>query len=62
MTMIIIKIILGLFIFLALPEIICRKWKIKKDTKRFVKITCKIIGFAVFIYVGIDFVQLIIKR
>jgi ribosomal protein S19 len=62
MTIIIIKIILGLFVFLALPEIICKKWKISKDTKRFVNITCKIIGFAFFVYAGIDFVQLIFEK
>ena len=59
---IILKIILGLFIFLALPEIICKKWKIKKNTKKFINVTCKIIGVAVFIYVGIYFVKLIFNN
>jgi hypothetical protein len=58
---IIIKLILALFIFLALPEIVCKKWNLKKGTKKFVNITCKIIAVAVFIYVGIDVIKLFSK-
>jgi len=54
---VIIKVIIGLFIYLVLPEIICKKWKIKKGTKKFVSITCKILGTAVFIFSGVDLVR-----
>jgi hypothetical protein len=61
MTAIILAIILALFIYLALPEIICKKWKFKKGTKEFVNITCKIVGVAVFVYAGVDLVRFLIN-
>jgi hypothetical protein len=54
MAVIILKTIFGLFIFLALPELVCKKRKIKKNTKKFAIITCKIIGIIILIDAGID--------
>lgn len=57
MFVIVLKLILGLFIWLALPEIIFSQKRFKKNTKLFIKITCKILGLLVLIYVGIDLVK-----
>jgi len=50
MTAIILKIILAIFLWLALPEIICKKWKFKKGTKKFVDISCKIVAAAILVF------------
>jgi hypothetical protein len=57
MVIIILKFILGLFVYLALPEIVCKKWKFKKGTKKFVNITCKIVGVAMFVFAGVDLIS-----
>jgi hypothetical protein len=61
MTIITLKIILALFIYLALSEIICKKWKFKKGTKKFVNITCKIVSVAIFVFASVDLVQFLIN-
>jgi hypothetical protein len=62
MIAIILKLILALFISLSLPEIICKKWKLKKGSKKFVTITFKIIAVAVFVYAGVDLVRFVKKH
>ena len=50
MTGIIIKALIGLFIWLVLGQIICKQFKLKKNTKIFVNISCKIVGIAVVVF------------
>jgi hypothetical protein len=61
MVAIIIKVILGLFIWLALEEILSKQLKLKKSTKKFVSLSCKIAGLAVVLFAGIDFVKLLLS-
>jgi hypothetical protein len=60
-TGIIIKALLGLFIWLVLGQILCKQLKLKKNTKTFVNIACKIVGIAIVIFAGIDLVKLLIN-
>jgi hypothetical protein len=60
MTTIIIKALLGLFIWLVLGEILCKQFKLKKNTKTFVNIACKIVGIAVVVFAGIDLVKFLL--
>jgi len=61
MTNLIFKIIIGFFIWLMLPEIIFMIGKFKKNTKKFVHITCQILGIAVIIFAGIDFAKFLLN-
>jgi len=62
MAGIIIKLLIGLFIYIALPSLICKKRKYKKNSwQHFVNIACKIIGVAVMVYVGFDFVIMLLN-
>jgi hypothetical protein len=61
MTGIIIKAIVGLFIWLMLPQIISKRRKLKKNTKTFFKIVCFIVGIAVIAFAGIDLVKLLLN-
>jgi hypothetical protein len=61
MTSAIIKIIIGLFIWMVLPRLIYKKRKYKKNTPQFfVNIACKIIGIAVIAFAIIDFVRMLL--
>lgn len=62
MAGIIIKLLIGLFIYIALPSLICKKRKYKKNSwQHFVNIACKIIGIAVMVYAGFDFVIMLLN-
>jgi hypothetical protein len=54
----ILKIILGLFIWMVLPGLIYKKRKYKKNTPQFfVNITCKIVGIAVVAFAILNFIR-----
>jgi len=58
MTGIIIKALLGLFIWLVLPGLIYKKRKYKKRTPQyFVNIACQIVGILIVVFAGIDLVK-----
>jgi hypothetical protein len=61
MTGIIIKAILGLFIWLVLAQILNKQFKLKKNAKKFTNLACKIAGIAVVVFACIDFVKTIIE-
>ena len=63
MAGIIIKKLIGLFFYLALPSLICKKRKYKKNTwQHFVNISCKIIGVAVMVYAGFDLIKMLLNN
>jgi hypothetical protein len=54
----IIKVILGLFIWMVLPRLIYNKRKYQKNTIQFfVNISCKIIGVAVMVFAIVNLIQ-----
>lgn len=60
MTFPIIKILIGLFVWMVLPRLIYNKRKYKKNTPQFfANIACKIIGIAMIVFACIDFVQIL---
>jgi len=62
MVEVIIKVLIGLFIYLALPSLICKKRKYKKNTwQHFVNLACKIVGIAVMVYAGFDLIKLLLN-
>lgn len=62
MVGVLIKVLIGLFIYIALPSIICKKRKYKKNTwQHFVNLACKIIGVAVMVFAGLDLIKLLLK-
>jgi hypothetical protein len=61
MTGIIIKAIVGLFIWLVLPELINKKMKSKKNTKSFIRISCSLIGIVILVFTGIDFFKYLLS-
>ena len=62
MAGIIIKLLIGLFIYIALPSLVCKKRKYKKNScQNFVNIACKIIGVAVMVYAGFDFIIMLLN-
>ncbi|MDR0873399.1 MAG: hypothetical protein LBN27_08040 [Prevotellaceae bacterium] len=62
MTGIIIKVLLGLFVWLVLPRLIYKKRKYKKNTAQyFANIACKIVGIAMLVFAGIDLVRLLLN-
>jgi len=62
MVGILIKVLIGLFIYIALPSLICKKRNYKKNTwQHFVNLACKIIGVAVMIYAGFDLIKLLLN-
>lgn len=62
MVGVLIKVLIGLFIYIALPSIICKKRKCKKNTwQHFVNLACKIIGVAVMVYAGLDLIKLLLN-
>lgn len=62
MVGVLIKVLIGLFIYIALPSIICKKRKYKKNTwQHFVNLACKIIGVAVMVFAGLDLIKLLLN-
>jgi len=61
MTGIIIKVLIGLFIWLVLGQIISKQFKLKKNTKLFVNIACEIVGIAVVAFASIDLIKLLLN-
>lgn len=62
MVGVVIKVIIGLFIYIALPSFICKKRERKKNTwQQFVNIACKIVGVVVMAYAGIDLIELLLN-
>jgi|GEM_PF-2537710 len=62
MTGIIIKVILGLFIWWVLPRLIYKKRKYRKKTPQyFAHIACKIVGVAMIVFAGVDLVRLLLN-
>jgi hypothetical protein len=56
----IIKILIGLFVWMLLPRLIYKKRKYKKNTPQyFVNIACKIVGIALIVFSIIDFVKML---
>jgi hypothetical protein len=59
---IIIKFIIGLFIWLVLPVILIpKKGRNKKQIATFIGITCKIVALVVIVYASIDLIKYIIN-
>ena len=62
MVGVLIKVLIGLFIYIALPSLICKKRKYKKNTwQHFVNLACKIIGVAVMVYATFDLIKLLLN-
>lgn len=62
MTSIIIKAVLGLFVWMVLPTLIYGKRKYKKRTPQyFANIACKIIGILMIVYAGIDLMRFLLN-
>ena len=62
MTKLIISVVIGLFIWMMLPNIIYGKKKVKKQSpQHFVVLTCKIVGVAVMIAAIINFITRLIN-
>lgn len=62
MVGVLIKVLIGLFIYIALPSLICKKRKYKKNTwQHFVNLACKIIGVVVMVYAGFDLIKLLLN-
>ena len=62
MAGIIIKLLIGLLIYIALPSLVCKKRKYRKNSwQHFVNIACKIIGVAVMVYAGFDFIIMLLN-
>ena len=61
MANIIIKIVLGLFIWLLLPQLIYGKQKNKKrGTQLYVTIACRVIGCLMVVFATIDVIKLVL--
>ena len=60
MTAIILKSIFGLFLWLALPQMLLRKKK-TKPYKRFITIVCSGLGILILVFAGIDLVKLLLN-
>jgi hypothetical protein len=58
----IIKIIIGMFIWMVLPRLIYNKRKYQKSTPQFfVNISCKILGIAIIIFTIISIIKSILE-
>jgi hypothetical protein len=61
MTGIVIKILLGLFVWMVLPRLIYNKRKYKKNTPQFfVVIACKIVGILIIVFGVIDVIHFLV--
>jgi predicted permease len=56
---IVIETIIGLFVWLVLPNLFFKKVKKKNPYKKFVLVVCVIIGILVLIYAGVDLIQML---
>jgi predicted permease len=62
MTEIIIKAILGLFVWLVLPNLFFKKGKKKKNPyRKFTLIACTIIGILILVFAGIDLIHYLLS-
>jgi hypothetical protein len=62
MAWIVIKILLGLFVWMVLPTLIYKKRKYKKYTpQHFVHLACAVIGMAILVYAAVGLVQFILS-
>jgi hypothetical protein len=62
MTFIAIKIIIGFFVWMVLPQLFFKRQKKKKHPyKRFVFIACTIIGILIIVYGIIDLLKLLFE-
>jgi hypothetical protein len=58
----VVKVIIGLFIWMMLPRLIYAKRKYQKNTPQFfVNITCKIVGIAVVAFAILNFIRSILS-
>ena len=57
MTFTIIRIILGLFIWLYLPEFLIRRTKAEKNQKKFFVVCCTVVGTLIVIFSIFSFVN-----
>lgn len=58
MVGVVIKILIGLFVYIALPSLICKKRKYRKNTwQYFVNIACKVVGVAVIVFAAFDCIK-----
>lgn len=60
MTSIILKSILGLFVWLALPPLLLGKKKLKKY-KRFINVVCTMLGVIILTFAGIDLMKMLLS-
>jgi len=60
MITIILKAILGLFIWTVLPQTLTSKKKLK-PYKRFITIVCTGLGILILVYVGIDLIKILLN-
>jgi hypothetical protein len=59
---IIIKVLLGLFVWMVLPRLIYKKRKYKKNTPQyFVNLACKIVGIAVIVFACVDLGKILLN-
>jgi hypothetical protein len=62
MVSVLVKIVIGLFIWVVLPRLIYSKRKYQKNSPQFfVHISCKIIGIAIIAFAILNFLQSILK-
>jgi hypothetical protein len=62
MVGIIIKTILGLFVWMVLPQLIYKKRKYKKNTPQyFAHIACKIVGITIIVFACIDLINMLLS-
>lgn len=59
MGLIIFKIIVALFIWMFLPDLIFKSTKFKKNQKKFIKIMCMFVGIIILIFVILSLLKLI---
>ena len=62
MVGVVIKIVIGLFIWMVLPRLIYNKRKYQKNSPQFfIHISCKIIGIAIIAFTILNLLQSILK-
>jgi hypothetical protein len=59
---VVVKVVIGLFVWMVLPRLIYNKRKYQKNSPQyFVHISCKIIGIAIIAFAIINFIQTILS-
>jgi hypothetical protein len=62
MTGAVVKIVIGLFVWMVLPRLIYNKRKYQKNSPQFfVYLSCKIIGIAIIAFAILNFIQTILS-